>query len=151
MRLSLHNILITSAISGKSYILNLLSGNADILDPSEAEQIRKGTVPQNPDFAEKGYVTDESEEITRYREAYLHFLDEREKDEIQLIFIPTYACNFSCSYCYQSGYNNRDEGLQKEVTDAFFTYVGSAFPDRRKYITLFGGEPLLTGGAHYKA
>ncbi|OFY59799.1 MAG: hypothetical protein A2Y87_07840, partial [Bacteroidetes bacterium RBG_13_46_8] len=28
---------------------------------------------------------------------------------------------------------------------------GSAFPDRRKYITLFGGEPLLTGGAHYKA
>jgi len=151
MRQSRHNILITSSISGKSYIINLLSGSADILDPSEAGQIRKGSIPQNPQFAEKGYVADESEEIIRYREAYLHFLDEREKDEIQLIFIPTYACNFSCSYCYQSGYNIHDEGLQEKVTDAFFTYVRSTFPDRRKYITLFGGEPLLTGPAHWKA
>ena len=151
MRLSRHNILITSRNSVKSYLINLLSGNADILNPLEAEEMTKGWVPQNEDFTEKGYTVEDSEEITRYREAYLHFLDERDKDEIQLIFIPTYACNFSCSYCYQSGYMCSDEGLQEKVTDAFFTYVRTTFPDRRKYITLFGGEPLLASPAHYKA
>ena len=151
MHLSRHNILITSRNSGKSYLINLLSGNADILAPLESEEIKKGRVPQKGDFIEKGYVVEESEEIARYREAYLQFLDERDKDEIQLIFIPTYACNFSCSYCYQSGYMNRDEGLQEKVTDAFFAYVRTAFPNRRKYITLFGGEPLLISPAHYKA
>jgi uncharacterized protein len=151
MRLSRHNILIDSRISGKTYLINLLSGNADMLDPSEAEQIIKGGLPENPDFAEKGYVIDESEEIVRYREAYLDFLDDREKDEIQLIFIPTYACNFSCSYCYQSGYDNLDGGLSEQVTDAFFSYVKSTFPNRRKYVTLFGGEPLLTSPVHYKS
>lgn len=151
MRLSRHNILIASRNTGKTYLINLLSGHADMLDPPEAEQIRNGWLPQNPDFAEKGYVVDEAEEITRYREAYLNFLDDRERDEIQLIFIPTYACNFSCSYCYQSGYNNLDGGLVEKVTDAFFSYVKSTFANRRKYVTLFGGEPLLTSPAHFKA
>jgi uncharacterized protein len=149
--LSRHNILVTSSRSGKSYLINLLSGNADIINPSEAEEMKKGFVPQHPDFTEKGYVVEESEETARYREAYLNFLDEREKDEIQLIFVPTYACNFTCSYCYQSGYNNHHEVLQGMVTDAFFHYVKTAFAHRRKYITLFGGEPLLMGSLHHKA
>jgi uncharacterized protein len=151
MRLSRFNILITSRKSGRTYLINLLSGHADILDSSEADQIRAGKIPQHPDFTEKGYAVNESEEITRYREAYLHFLDEREKDEIQLLFIPTYACNFSCSYCYQSGYNNHNESLQEKVTDAFFSYIKTTYPNRRKYITLFGGEPFLMSPAHYKA
>jgi hypothetical protein len=79
MRLSRHNILIASRNTGKTYLINLLSGHADMLDPPEAEQIRNGWLPQNPDFAEKGYVVDEAEEITRYREAYLNFLDGRER------------------------------------------------------------------------
>jgi uncharacterized protein len=151
MHLSRHNIFITSQNSGKSYLINLLSGNADMLDPSEAERIIRGGIPKDPLFTEKGYVVEEAEENTRYREAYLAFLDEREKEEIQLIFIPTYACNFSCSYCYQSGYSNRNECLQEKVTDAFFSYVRTTYPNRRKYITLFGGEPLLMSQAHYRA
>jgi uncharacterized protein len=151
MRLSRHTILITSRNSGKPYLINLLSGHADILDPNEEEQIRTGRIPNSPDFAEKGYAVNEAEEINRYREAYLHFLDEREKDEIQLIFVPTYACNFSCSYCYQSGYNNHNDVLKEKVTDAFFSYVKTTFPGRKKYVTLFGGEPLLMSPAHYKA
>ena len=149
--MSRHNILITSRNSRKSYLFNLLTGNADLLDPSEAEQIRKGFAATDVGFVEKGYTTVEADEISRYRKAYLNFLDEREKDEIQLFFVPAYACNFSCSYCYQSGYHNTAEGLKDPVTDAFFAYIKETFQDRRKYITLFGGEPLLIGPAHYKA
>jgi uncharacterized protein len=41
--------------------------------------------------------------------------------------------------------------LVEKVTDAFFSYVKSTFANRRKYVTLFGGEPLLTSPAHFKA
>jgi uncharacterized protein len=151
MRSSRHNIIVTAKNSGNSYIINLLTGNADRLEPADKEQIGKGIVPSIPHFAEKGYAIDEAEEASRYRLKYLDFLDERERDEIQLFFIPGYACNFSCSYCYQSGYHNDAECLKNDVTDAFFTYIKSTFPNRRKYVTLFGGEPLLTRLDHFNA
>ena len=151
MRLSRHNIVITTGNTQQSYILNLLSGNADHLEPEEAEQIRNGHILPDPAFTEKGYAVDETEEAIRFRNAYLNFLDEREKEEVQLFFIPTYDCNFSCSYCYQSGYANTAETLQEKVTDAFFSYVRTSFAGRQKYITLFGGEPLLMASSHFKA
>lgn len=151
MRLSRHNIVITTRETGQSYILNLLSGNADHLEPEEAERIRNGQVLPDPGFAAKGYAVDEAEEAARFRNAYLNFLDEREKDEVQLFFIPTYGCNFSCSYCYQSGYSNPSEILHEQVIDAFFSYIRSAFTTRQKYITLFGGEPLLMAPVHFSA
>ena len=151
MRLSGHNILITTRNTRQTYILNLLSGNADHLEPAEAEMIRKGLPLPDPAFAEKGYAVDETEEAFRFRNAYLNFLDEREKDEIQIFFIPTYGCNFSCSYCYQSGFANASGTLQEKITDAFFAYIAAHFAGRRKYITLFGGEPLLMSPAHFRA
>ena len=151
MRSSRHNIIIKAKNSGNTYIINLLSGNADRLEPAETEQIRKGIMPPMPHFVEKGYTIDDAEEASRYRLKYLNFLDAREQDEVQLFFIPGYACNFSCSYCYQSGYQNDAECLKNEVTDSFFTYIKSTFPNRRKYVTLFGGEPLLTSLNHFNA
>ena len=74
---------------------------------------------------------------------YLDFIDSREKDEIQIFFVTNYNCNFACSYCYQDQYQNPGNGLNKDVTDAFFSYVKKEFAFRRKYVTIFGGEPLL--------
>jgi uncharacterized protein len=95
------------------------------------------------ELTEKGYITDESEEAREYRKKYLDFIDSREKDEIQIFFVPNYSCNFACSYCYQDQYQNSGSELKKEVIDAFFNYVKKEFTSRRKYITIFGGEPLL--------
>ena len=78
-----------------------------------------------------------------YRSKYLDFIDSRDKDEIQIFFVTNYSCNFACSYCYQDQYTNPGIGLTNEITDAFFGYVLNEFRDRRKYITIFGGEPLL--------
>ena len=33
--------------------------------------------------------------------------------------------------------------LTDEIIDAFFSYVSKEFAGRKKYITVFGGEPLL--------
>jgi len=86
---------------------------------------------------------DEKEENKVYRKKYLDFLDGREDDEVQLFFVPNYICNFACSYCYQDEYAPTKGLLTNEIIDSFFAYIQKEFAGKRKYITVFGGEPLL--------
>jgi uncharacterized protein len=132
------------------FLLNPLSGNADILTPEEAQKIdllKSGEEISDASFLEdlkaKGYCMDEKEESILYKEKYLDFIDSREQDEIQLFFVPNYSCNFSCTYCYQDQYSTPKQGLNEELILAFFKYVKTEFGNRKKYVTLFGGEPLL--------
>ena len=150
MKYSRFNIFSKIRDSENYFIVNLLSGNADILDSTDAkkiEAIQKGEAVENKEFlgelTGKGYITDESEEKKEYRRKYLDFIDSREKDEVQIFFVTNYSCNFTCSYCYQDQYNNPSVELNKDIIDAFFRYVKNEFSARRKYITIFGGEPLL--------
>jgi len=150
MQYSRYNIFSKIRDSENYFIVNLLSGNADILDSCDAEKIeviRNGEDINNKKFlselTEKGYITDESDEKREYRRKYLDFIDSREKDEIQIFFVTNYSCNFACTYCYQDQYNNPVKELNNEIVDAFFSYINKEFVSRKKYITIFGGEPLL--------
>jgi uncharacterized protein len=147
MELSRHNIL--TKIHGRDgwLIANLLSGEADLLDAEEGARLARGEISSAEDLAAKGYLVDPEEEQRRYRAAYLDFVEARATDEIQLFYVPTYACNFACSYCYQDEYAPPPAVDQDEVITAFFSYVDDTFADRRKYVTLFGGEPLLPSPA----
>ncbi len=149
MGFSKHNIF--SKISGSEnfFILNILTGNADILTPHEwklLNDLKEGT-SVDPEFEksliDNGYLISEQEENSLYRSKYLDFIDSRDKDEIQVFFVPNYSCNFACTYCYQDEYANPGQVLTKEVIDAFFQYIIKEFAGRKKYITVFGGEPLL--------
>lgn len=151
MRYSRYNIFSRVRDSENYFILNLLSGNADILgteDAAKLELIKTGNSESYSDFAaeltEKGYLMDETEESALYRKKYLDFIDSRDKDEIQIFFVTNYSCNFACTYCYQDQYNNPHLELSNEIIDAFFSYLKTEFAGRKKYITVFGGEPLLS-------
>jgi uncharacterized protein len=150
MEYSKFNIFSKIRDSENYFIINLLTGNADILTPYDAkkvELIKTGskTVDENfmHELLEKGYLIDETEETRVYRKRYLDFIDSREKDEIQIFFVTNYSCNFACTYCYQDLYTNPVQELSTEVVDAFFSYVSREFAGRKKYVTIFGGEPLL--------
>jgi len=150
VKFSKYNIYSKIRDSENYFIVNLLSGNTDIVTGSDAgkiEAVRKGDSYEDEAFIEeltmKGYIVDESDEARLFREKYLDFVDAREKDEIQIFFVPNYSCNFACSYCYQDQYLNPAPELRRDVIDAFFDYVKKEFSSRRKYITVFGGEPLL--------
>jgi len=146
---SKHNIFSGIAESDNYFIVNLLSGSADILDPAEAAMLHEflGGKEIAEEFrrnlAEKGYLVNEKEEERLYRSRYLDFLDSRDGEEVQLFFVPNYSCNFACSYCYQDEYENTRQKLTTEVIDAFFSYITIEFAGRKKYMTIFGGEPLL--------
>ena len=142
--LSKHNIITPIADSDEFFIVNPLHKSADIISEEEFRQLQKGIDPSG-EFASRSYLIDEASEKKAFKLAYLDFTEEREKDETQLFFVPNYSCNFACSYCYQEGYNPVQKVVNNDVVDAFFNYITNEFAGRRKYITVFGGEPLLPG------
>lgn len=150
MKYSKHNIFSRIRDSENYFIVNVLSGNADILNKEDATKLKLIIEGGNPDdraftdeLTEKGYLSEESEEEKLYRSKYLDFIDNREDEEIQIFFVTNYSCNFACSYCYQDQYSYTSQALTKEIIDTFFIYVDKEFASRRKYITIFGGEPML--------
>jgi len=150
MYYSKHNIFSKIKDSDNFFIVNLLSGNADILSAEDAGKIQKilsneavSDVSFINELSEKGYLIDENQENKIFRSKYLDFIDAREDDEIQLFFVPNYSCNFACSYCYQDEYAPLKDTLSLEIIDYFFDYIRKEFAGKRKYITVFGGEPLL--------
>jgi radical SAM additional 4Fe4S-binding domain len=150
MRFSKYNIFSKIKDSDNYFIVNPLTGNADILEPAEAQMLKdfqEGKAIADPQFEQQligeGYIISEAEENKLYRSKYLDFIDSREEDEVQIFFVPNYSCNFACSYCYQDQYQNVTAELSIEIIDAFFKYIQTEFANRRKYITIFGGEPLL--------
>jgi uncharacterized protein len=145
MKFSKYNIFSKINDSDNYYLINILTGNADILTPDMAKEVMENNISNKDEFIEKGYLCDESEEKKLFISKYFDFIENRDKDEVQIFFVPWYACNFSCSYCYQSGYENEAKPLSNEVIDSFFNYIKKEFASRRKYITIFGGEPLLPG------
>jgi uncharacterized protein len=143
MVFSKHNIFSKIKDSDNYFLLNPLSKNADILSPEKAKELLGKNYSGKEEYIEKGYLIDEGIEKKLFKQAYLDFIDERDNGEVQIFFVPTYSCNFSCSYCYQEGYEGNTGNLGSDTIDAFFKYLGSELKDRDKYITIFGGEPLL--------
>jgi len=143
MQRSRFNIVAPIADSDQFYAVNLLSGSADLLDANEARQLTDPTLDYTATMVERGYVVDPEQEDRAYRQAYLDFVENRESDEVQIFYVPSYSCNFDCSYCYQKSYDTPSPAEQFRVLDAFFTYLDREFAGRNKYVTLFGGEPLL--------
>jgi len=89
MIFSKHNIFSRIKDSENYFIVNLLSGNADIVYPKEAGELKDFISGKNlsPEFSAgleaKGYVVDEKEEERLYRSKYLDFIDTRDDDEVQ--------------------------------------------------------------------
>jgi len=154
MQYSRHNIF--SQVRGREqwFLVNLLSGQADLLTRDVADAVSAGSPPPAAfadTFIQKGYWVEPAEEQRRYEAAYARFTAAAAKEEIQLFFLLSYACNFTCDYCYQSGYDPEQALDRAAATDAFFAYVDTHFRGRRKYVTLFGGEPLLPGNMEHVA
>lgn len=146
MQYSAHNIVSQVRNSQQWFVVNPLSSHADFMDEASAHLMRSGAFPQGDtleEWKERGYVVDPAEEDRRYKMRYLDFLDTREKDEVQVFFVPWYSCNFSCTYCFQESYAFTPVELNPQVVDSFFDWMRTKLAGRRTYVTLFGGEPLM--------
>lgn len=148
MELSKYNIFGKIHQSDRYFIVNLLSGQADILESQYGQMVERGEIPAAQTFIDKGYLVDPLREKLLFEEKYKEFTEKRNREEIQLFFVPWYECNLSCTYCHQDQNVHDSHLLDNTVIDAFYRYIDTAFADRKKYITVYGGEPLLEGKEH---
>lgn len=148
MQASRFNIIGRIDTTGEYILVNLLSGHADILSSDEVSFLDAPKGDFLEKCIEKGYFVDPVQEELSYRMKHIDFLEARDNEEVQVFFVPTYDCNFDCTYCYQSSYHVEGRKLDRSVIDSFFIFLDTFLKGRRKYITLFGGEPLLAGTAY---
>ncbi len=146
MYFSKFNVISHIAHSSKYFLINPLYKQADILDENEYTQFLD-SICFDDSLKQKGYITTKEKETSSYENAYKAFIKSRTESETQIFFVPTYACNFKCSYCYQDEYEIEQSSCSSEIIDSFFTFINTNITGK-KYITIFGGEPLLSGNSH---
>jgi uncharacterized protein len=160
MRLSRHALL--APVPGRDRVLLVqpLTGQVAILGEAEARALEGlaagGALPPTlPDrtLREARFVVDsDDEDRALLARARADFAAEAERTPTQLVVVPTFGCNLSCTYCYQEVFDPAARGLvSPAVVDAFFAYVDRfhAGDSPRPYLTLFGGEPLVDTPAHH--
>ncbi|MBF9015588.1 MULTISPECIES: radical SAM/SPASM domain-containing protein [unclassified Oceanispirochaeta] len=151
LRKSLHTFCAPIKDSESWYIINPLSGQADLIGPEIAGDFLDDKLQDPQPFIEKGYYMEEDKEKALFNSSYLDFIDQQDDAEVQIFYVPDYFCNFKCTYCYQEEYGvSTAVKDQTEIIDAFFKYLDKNFAGRSYYLTLFGGEPLLTSESHKK-
>jgi uncharacterized protein len=160
MRLSRTTLLARIPGRAEVVVVQPLSGQAAIVGEAEARALEAlahgGALPPTlPEQAlrEARFVVDsDSEDDDLAAAARADHEAEEARTPTQLVVVPTFGCNLSCTYCYQEVFDPQARGLvSPQVIDAFFAYVdrhhGAESP--RPYLTLFGGEPLVDTPAHH--
>lgn len=158
MILAKNNIIVKiEKSSPQSYaILNPVTGSFDMMGERENQWLKDISKGDRPDaefenyLLERGYAyIDRNSHDAAIETAYKEFNEEIARTQVQLMLIPTYGCNLSCTYCYQHGIDDKPVLITKETADAFFNYARETFGDRtpKPFITLFGGEPLVNSKA----
>lgn len=150
-----HSIIIKTDNNDEYILINLLNGLSDILYDKNLNLIKKWNKSDDLMFEneyekdfyntliKRKYIMENKDEENRYKELKLSTLMkdyEKEKNYIKdLGIIPSYDCNFACSYCFESNVENHEKDL---LTENMVDSIGTLFPDIES-ILLYGGEPLL--------
>lgn len=159
MRLSSSAILAPIPTSGKALLVQPLTGQVALLGEAEAGQLRalppRAELPAGlplEALAGAGFAV-ESDDADRALAAgaWAEYLGELERTPTQLVVVPSFGCNLSCTYCYQEVFDPATSLISPENVEALFGYLdrfhGGESP--RPYLTLFGGEPLVDTQAHH--
>ena len=132
-------------------IMNSLSGSFDLVQQPEFEKLtalQQGNAVSDKEFLDyllqRGYIyPSQNEEEERLHKRWPEFQQALQESAPQVLLIPTYGCNLACAYCYQNGIKHKTQLMTKEVADVFFEHLKKQFPQRKPFITLFGGEALI--------
>jgi len=160
MRLSRSTLIAPIPGRGQALLVQPLTGQVAIVGEAEARALEGlaagGALPAalpEETLREARFVVDsDDDDRALLAEAWADFAAEAEQTPTQLVVVPTFGCNLSCTYCYQEVFDPAARGLvSPAVIEAFFAYVDRTHADEspRPYLTLFGGEPLVDTPAHH--
>lgn len=149
MKYSMYNLETTDETTGRIVLFNTLTGHSffvtqDIVDAIRCNNISvldKATLNL---FKRCGIVVEDSVDEKRYV-AYYHNKVKFASDSLSSTVLLTWACNFSCVYCYE-GAGAKTEMMSPDGAAGFIKFMINEAETRRiryMHITLFGGEPLI--------
>ncbi|WP_163192152.1 radical SAM/SPASM domain-containing protein [Clostridium thermarum] len=162
MRVS--NYIIPLKTKGKNdefLLIHGYSGAIDVVSPDiyellmsakeNPEELTKLTHENLDILKKRGYVTDRSDseekDIFRRVATVLH---QNISKNYAVTIIPTYNCNFRCSYCFEANLikNGKDwmsKTMSPKLVDHIFNFIDTSVNNGKnvKEVILFGGEPLL--------
>lgn len=149
----IHNVIIIDLKNscGEFLLVNGLNGYVDIIQRDEFDiisaWIQKNEITEdefNRELVDKltkrKYIMDikeEQEQRENVMQRLKKKMDEAKEKHNSACFVITYGCNFSCPYCYEKDFRS-PKIITKNMVDKVF-----AVSDELKYISFFGGEPLL--------
>lgn len=156
MKISKYNCLYN--IDNEVYGINLISGGIIKLEKSNLIDLLNNEIPiknsniekDEVEFLKKGrfLIEDNINELSLLKFRYRN-CNYNDNSEFLLTIIPTYNCNFNCSYCYQRqlekiGYEYDTSIISTELLNSIEAYIVELTRNKRKFhIEWFGGEPLL--------
>lgn len=111
----------------------------DVLQALKRSGIDRELSPVEKTLAECGFLVPEHANEEK-RAQFLHQTLHR-TDAMHLIVLPTEACNFRCTYCYQDFSRGK---MSRNVVNGLKHFLKNKIP-RLEHLTVswFGGEPLL--------
>ncbi len=160
MRKSRNTLVVRIPGRGEALVVQPLTGQAALVGEREASAIEGlgggALLPETlseETLLETGFaVASDEEDRALHERAWAEWSAEAARTPAQLVVVPTFGCNLSCTYCYQETFEPRARGLvPPALVDSFFAFVDRFHADDspRPYLTLFGGEPLVDTPAHH--
>jgi len=144
MRASRYNIVVAN--DDEHLLFNSANGAFAALDNAAYEQYKAGEGDQVAMLADAGFFTEltAEEELAAQQAAF----DAQRVDPSRFIvsFVPTYACNYRCPYCYEIGHNDTKGKMDARTIETICDFIQGRF-DATGFSTLsvqwYGGDPSL--------
>ncbi|MBO4352659.1 MAG: radical SAM protein [Eggerthellaceae bacterium] len=132
--------------SGELLLYNTATGAFTALADEAVASWRTGEGPYADELARWGFLTDLTPEQELCAQQQAFDRARTESGALALNFVPTYACNYRCPYCYEKGHNSIAGTMDKPVMDAIMSLVDQVYERdgfRSFSVQWYGGDPSL--------
>lgn len=135
--------------NGSRYIYNSLSNclsqldEPEVWEPLYSNSLMNSSIKYfNELLTQHFIVPDYVNELEMIK--YFMYKDRFDNSFFKLGIIPTYDCNFACTYCYQQANGNHSSAMNKETIANLLRYVEDNLKKCNGLSVLwYGGEPLI--------
>jgi Arylsulfatase regulator (Fe-S oxidoreductase) len=146
MKWSKYNYLFITK-SNKNLLYNSITNNFVELDTNQFNALQKFKENPNeekhifsPSLISSGFIVENDKDLY-YSLKLERQLSKFDSSYLALTIVPTAACNFNCSYCYET---DRPEIYMDDLTEnKIIEFIKSYSEINRLRVTWYGGEPLL--------